>query len=374
MSNHFIRENFFVMGQFPSIDQLQNSTAALMDDSKTAKEGVGKPIKRRGFDNLGKTCYLSSVVVALSSIPKMVSTFEKYDRWLDEHPDIELKEKQANKLKFIQELSRLLLRFRESRIAPSARLLHALAGQLDPNFKGHVPQDAHEFLSLITEAAETFADVQDKIDGRDQTSRLFFEFPMFFTMRSRVECSICKQFADSKEEAVGVSIEMNNDNPDWWILNTWYDEELMVDTNRFQCNKCNRKVDASRRTSPLTLPDCLVIHYKLFEAVVNNGRLKLVKYYPVVFPPLQIYCCDIPVGNRTGPKDQIYRLKALIIHMGAALDDGHYICAARTNEDQWRIYNDEFVSYANWTELRSMGKASTPYLMFYEKKSFEELS
>ncbi|KAI6194946.1 USP domain-containing protein [Aphelenchoides besseyi] len=340
------------MGQFPSIDQLQNSTAALMDDSKTAKEGVGKPIKRRGFDNLGKTCYLSSVVVALSSIPKMVSTFEKYDRWLDEHPDIELKEKQANKLKFIQELSRLLLRFRESRIAPSARLLHALAGQLDPNFKGHVPQDAHEFLSLVSDLTSN-----PKTKSMAETKQVgcFFEFPMFFTMRSRVECSICKQFADSKEEAVGVSIEMNNDNPDWWILNTWYDEELMVDTNRFQCNKCNRKVDASRRTSPLTLPDCL--------------------YYPVVFPPLQIYCCDIPVGNRTGPKDQIYRLKALIIHMGAALDDGHYICAARTNEDQWRIYNDEFVSYANWTELRSMGKASTPYLMFYEKKkSFEELS
>ncbi|KAI6197491.1 USP domain-containing protein [Aphelenchoides besseyi] len=352
------------MGQFQSSDLLQNPIAPLMNN---AKEEVEKPIKRRGFDNLGKTCYLSSVVVALSSIPKIVSTLDKYNQWLDEHSDIELKEKQVNKLKFVQELSRLLVSFRDNRTAPSARLLHALTGQLDSNFKGHVPQDAHEFLSLITEAAETFADVQDKIDGRDKTNRLFFEFPMFFTMRSRVECSICKKFADSKEEAVGVSIEANNHNPDWWILDTWYDEELMVDTNRFQCDKCQKKVDAARRTSPLTLPDCLVIHYKLFEAVVNNGRLQLVKYFPVVFPPRRIYACDIPVGNRKGPKDHIYRLKALIIHMGVALDDGHYICAVRVGQDKWCVYNDEMVSYANWESLMHMEKAFTPYLMFYEK-------
>ncbi|KAI6202281.1 USP domain-containing protein [Aphelenchoides besseyi] len=345
-----------------------NSTSPLNSDTKTAieKEDEG-PNKRRGFKNLGNTCYLSSVVVALSSIPKIVATINEYNDWLTANSTLVVQRDQAKRVQFIQELSNLLVGFRNSRIAPSARRLHQMTGKMDLNFKNYLPQDAHEFLGLVTSAAEMCADIQDNIDGRDKSNSLFPKFPMFFTMRSRVECSICKTVADSKEEALGLSVDVNESDSDWWILDTWEEEEDMTDENQFQCNKCRKKVDAVRRTRPLTLPDCLVIHYKLFEASMVSESVVFNKCYPAPLPPRFIHFSEIPMVQSNKDSNEVYFLKAIVFHDGPALDEGHYVCVVRIHENCWRVYNDEKVFYVDWNSICNARRSTTPYLMFYQK-------
>ncbi|KAI6215799.1 hypothetical protein M3Y94_00427500 [Aphelenchoides besseyi] len=345
------------------------SNSSLDNDMKTAieKEEDAEPNKRRGFINLGNTCYMNSVIVALASMPKIVATLNKYNDWAKTRPNLIVQRAQAKRVQFIQELSNLLNGFRKHRTAPSTRWLHEMTGKMDPNFKNHLPQDAHEFLGLITSAAETCADIQDKLDGRDISDRSFLKFPMFFTMRSRVECTICKSVADSKEEALGVSVELNENDPDWWILDTWDEEEDMTDENQFQCNNCRKKVDAVRRTCPLTLPDCLVIHYKLFEASVVGESVVFNKCYPAPFPPRFIDFNEIPTVHSNEGSNDVYFLKAIVYHDGLALDEGHYLCVIRIHENCWRVYNDETVFYVNWNEMRRVRESTTPYLMFYQK-------
>ncbi|KAI6229687.1 Ubiquitin carboxyl-terminal hydrolase 23-like isoform X2 [Aphelenchoides fujianensis] len=356
---------------------------AAASDPPSVEEAPARA-KRRGFENLGNSCYLAAVVVALASLPALVDALEQLRRWAFRAVDVEVDEKQQLQMEFVIELAEVIGEFRRTRVAPSARRLLRLAGRLDAQFRGRRPQDAHEFLSMITEACETFSDVHDAHEGRPRTSRLFADFPLFFRTRSRITCGECGREADSTEECVGLSewppfrqrppvagVDVGErEAADWSLWSAWTGRELLVDDAQFQCDHCGRKVDAVRTLRPLSLPDCLVVHYKLFRMQTEEGRVVLSKRTRVPFPPLQIPLEAIPTAGGEEESGAAYTLKALVVHAGGALDDGHFFCARRRRSDfsEWRLFDDELVEVVGLAALRRLtARSTTPYLMFYEK-------
>lgn len=66
-----------------------------------------------------------------------------------------------------------------------------------------------------------------------------------------------------------------------------------------------------------------------------------------------------------------YTLYAAVIHTGTTLDSGHYYTLAKDN-DQWHVYNDDKVTVADEFHLNGLGRASTPYILFYRRTDVEE--
>lgn len=66
-----------------------------------------------------------------------------------------------------------------------------------------------------------------------------------------------------------------------------------------------------------------------------------------------------------------YTLYAAVIHAGTTLDSGHYYTLAKDN-DQWHMYNDDVVSASNESQLNSLKRSCTPYILFYRRADIEE--
>ncbi|KAI6172235.1 Ubiquitin carboxyl-terminal hydrolase 46 [Aphelenchoides besseyi] len=275
-------------------------------------------------------------------------------------------------IKLISELLRLLCEIRETAQAPSAKRLFQLISRLNPDFSSYSQQDAHEFLSMIIEAAEAFCDLHDRVEGRDQTnSRLFDGFSMRYKAQTTVRCEECETETKSNENCIGISVEMEGrDLAGWSIWNSLCRVERLFGENQFHCKKCAKNVDATKTTRPVSLPNIFVIHYKLFQVDFNsNDTVKLSKIYPAPFPPLQISLKEI-VDPKTLSNFKGYSLKSMVIHQGSGLNKGHYICAHPTtnNFSKWRLYDDDDCEDVQLDEIQYNNGHSTPYLMFYQKQ------
>ncbi|KAI6197145.1 Ubiquitin carboxyl-terminal hydrolase [Aphelenchoides besseyi] len=366
------------MGNWLSSACYSDETASLLNDSEETSTGlVGNhelELKTpHGFKNLGNTCYLSAVVVALAQLPEFVYELHGYvDWWNNEATDIRTSKAKEIQIKLISELLRLLCEIRETAQAPSAKRLFQLTSRLNPNFSNYTQQDAHEFLSIIIEAAEAFCDLHDRVEGRDQTnSRLFNGFPMRYEAQTTVRCEECGTKTKLKENCIGMSVEMEGkDLAGWSIWNSLYRVERLTDENQFYCGNCAKNVNATKTTRPVSLPNIFVIHYKLFQVDFNsNDTVKLSKIYPAPFPPLQISLNEM-VDPKTRSHFKGYSLKSMVIHQGSVLDRGHYICAHPTtnNFSKWRLYDDDDCEDVQLDELQYNNGHSTPYLIFYQKE------
>ncbi|KAI6194885.1 Ubiquitin carboxyl-terminal hydrolase [Aphelenchoides besseyi] len=335
----------------------------------------------RGFENLGNSCYLSSVVMALSSMTGLSDHLQylvKECRTLNmtsEHLIV--------RFKFIDQLSKLIQVVRSSHVAPSASLLHKLAGRIDKNFRNRQPQDAHEFLSIIIGAIETLYNAMDKQKNCfSRDDRCFRKFPMFFETKSCITCKRCGARSYSKDDQVGLTVDMNgHEQATWSFWNSWRMSKRMSDLDQFFCEKCNRKVEATRTTRPISLPSVLVVRYNLFRGAFEcpfaqlllsvefvGNQLSASKLFPVPFPPLCIRLSEVPSDqkNLLG----FYSLKSMIVHRGSQLDYGHYVSYVRTKQSKWRLFNDIQTREMSLLELQnSTNFSSTPYVLFYEKSN-----
>ncbi|KAI6197456.1 Ubiquitin carboxyl-terminal hydrolase 26 [Aphelenchoides besseyi] len=324
--------------------------------------------RHRGFENLGNTCYLSSIVMAISSSSS-----------LSDHLQNLVKECKKSKMpseqlilrfKFIDQLSKVIQVVRSTHIAPSASLLHQLTGRIDPNFRNRYPQDAHEFLGIITGVIEQIYDAMDKQKNRlTADDRSFRKFPMFFEIKNCVTCKRCGTRSYSRESQVGLNVDMNgHGEASWSFWNSWRLIERMSGSEQFFCGKCNRKVDATRTTRPISLPTVLVVRYYLFRVKFTKDRLSVSKVFPVRFPPLRIPLSEVPSYQKE--MQGFYTLKAMVVHRGTQINDGHYISFVRSEHSKWRLFNDERTCEMSLQELQnSTNSSSTPYLLFYEKSN-----
>eukprot|EP00952_Eustigmatos_sp_NYUAD-ZCMA_P014685 57025-Eustigmatos_ZCMA.PRE.1 len=64
-----------------------------------------------------------------------------------------------------------------------------------------------------------------------------------------------------------------------------------------------------------------------------------------------------------GGEQAVYELQSVIVHSGASVSNGHYICFARTTDQEWHEANDEKVTRATWQTVR----ASEAYVLVYRR-------
>ncbi|CAD5234373.1 unnamed protein product [Bursaphelenchus xylophilus] len=342
--------------------------------SSSQSENSNRSLERRGFENLGNTCFLSALLEALSSLPEFVKCLDKVTDEMPRHHQAEyVEDKTYFQFSLLYELSRMLCAIRKSDVAPSAKKFYKYVGKLEPSLAGRQQQDAHELYLMIMDAFECICKVLDedaKKIGRFANPRFESNCFYFWTQR-RIKCSECSNESCSKEPSVNVSVDLPEDDEiDWNPWKAWGRKFEFTGNNKYKCDKCNKKVDATQFTDLLKPPPVLVVHYHVFQMVDVDGNVHLQKRSKVPFPPESIHLSDFNVvpASQTDLRD--YVLCSMVIHIGSNMHCGHYVAAKRIQSDDWVVYDDDVTFERKTVDLMSTSSRHTPYLMFYRRKNY----
>ena len=130
-------------------------------------------------------------------------------------------------------------------------------------------------------------------------------------------------------------------------------KQRLEGTNQYQCNKCNKLVNAEIYCKIANLPKYLILN-------IDYGKDKKNKVNELIFEheiDLKKY---LTVNMRLYSR---YRLISICTHIGESGSTGHYITYCLNKENnKWYEFND---SKVNICEEEDIYKGS-PYLLLYE--------
>ena len=267
--------------------------------------------KITGITNLGNTCYASSLLQALSTIPELwlsVSVSQDYHSPLIKS--------------FLLVMS--LLKKKSSIINPYF-FLRSLKNHIDRitgkcDFDIYKQQDVVEVLTFLCN------ELGDKIIGT--------QFKMQIRTLSTTTCTECNHQATSDDNLSILPVSITPSLQES-ILN-FLQPEFLHGENKWFCPKCSKHCNGKRVTNFIDLPDILIIQLKRFSG--SDGRV--VKDHSMVKYPLENL--KITVDDGEVMFKQPFLLCATINHSGR-MDNGHYKAVIKGKSGRWFICNDAAV-------------------------------
>lgn len=187
---------------------------------------------------------------------------------------------------------------------------------------------------------------------------------------TRVECTDCHSSSLSRDVFRDLQLAFP-DKPDGMqhsvqsLLEFYCSKESLSGDNQYQCRDCGELRNAERSVLIETTPKYLILVLKNFKF-----EPKLQVQTKLMHSMFYNHNITLPTV-RSQTVHASYTLYAAVIHAGTTLDSGHYYTLAKDN-DQWHMYNDDVVSASNESQLNSLKRSCTPYILFYRRADIEE--
>ncbi|OIR58648.1 MAG: Ubiquitin carboxyl-terminal hydrolase [Amphiamblys sp. WSBS2006] len=337
------------------------------EDTETEVEGgsVGDVLTdgRVGLTNLGNTCYMNSglqtVIHAFA-----VSCYVFYSP-----------ESTADKLRgvsgsFIRAVRDL---FTTDAGVVSPRELHRDMRKVNSCFGDYTQQDSMDFvralLSEVHDGTKRKTEEKSVFGGQSFVSDIFGG-----RLKSVVKCQECGSTSKKIDAAYDIAVEIAGGDAPGFLhktaelfydsssvkleacLDSFFSEEVLKGSEKFDCSKCKRRTNAKKRFSLVApTPNTLIVQLKRFRA--GGGFFTKIKK-KVEFPG------SIDLGPYTTDKESTpYDLVGVVVHHGS-FGSGHYTAYCRDSEG-WSHYDDTRVRRASVGEVF---KAQC-YILVYQKKS-----
>jgi len=263
-------------------------------------------------------------------------------------------------------------------------------------FSSYAHQDAHEFFSYllndISEKIVATRDVSGKHHGdvcvekgmpsssgyssrsasvqelheleerhtkeESQAPKTFVDELFRGTLVTETKCLWCENVSRREEPFYDLSLEIEQNCSLSSCLKQFSSTETLQDDEKFFCDACGRKQEAQKRMRLASLPQILCFHLKRFKYVERIGQMKKLTHR-VVFP------FDLKLTNTTEDcpdKNARFRLKAIVVHMGAHINHGHYVALIKSGT-KWLCFDDDQVVAVTENQVRStFGHARDPIL------------
>ncbi|CDW78729.1 UNKNOWN [Stylonychia lemnae] len=374
---------------------------SLMDSEKSSTGYVG-------IKNLGCICYMNSLFQQLF----MVSSFRN-DLLSVKEQNGDKVEKEDNMLYQLQLLFAGLLKSEKQYVNPKG-FCHAFK-DWDGNPTNVMEQmDVEEFFNMIMDRIET------AIKGSPYQHTIQQHFGGKFA--SEMICKGCPHRYENSEPFLSISIPVKNKKSILEGLGAFIQGDMLEGDNAYMCEKCDKKVDALKRTCVKKLPKHLIVALRRFEFDYDKMiRVKINDYceFPMEFS-MEPYTQEGLArrekfqkmkeerGEDDSNEQQIemdplryppeyydYQLSGIVVHSGTA-DSGHYYSFIKDRDHpesgKWYELNDHIVRdfdpvdipqecYGgedtfqgyNMVQIKSM-KWRNAYLLFYEKKVQTEMN
>ena len=194
-----------------------------------------------------------------------------------------------------------------------------------------------------------------------------------FTMMTKVECLGCNNISAIFEPDTMMKISVPQSEKPVELFDLIQSEcntvEELSEDNKYYCNTCASKQDATKRIEFWDYPERLIIHLKLFEhkfvQVGQMWREITTKINTNVNCPMELDLNSIKSDYNKLDVDYKYELYTIVKHLGNHRG-GHYVSYVKNPlNDQWFLFDDEHVRPA--ADFRVKGES--PYMLFYKRKN-----
>lgn len=385
------------------LDQKQSSSFDDHDfemvDAPNAKKSRGKFAHGiTGLDNLGNTCYMNSVLQMLSHCSGFRSFFRDFlkaaaplqlagdggykilrqttvrlkETLHEDQPPDELVLTEAT-----HALLRVLWSGRWRSIKP--RYFVNAVWQHGGLFAARKQQDANEFLNFY------LGRVDDELKAPNAKNSVMMDL-FGVDQFQQVQCDECKTVTKRTEPLLGLVLSLpddqrkSSDKPSLEEEDTTKEGDVieLIDCvktlrstgrftgdDKFDCETCKEKTDASWNVTLQKRPQSLLISFRRTLWSIEKGVHKDSRRASF---PLELDASEIlDVGNEKIPDDDFeschYNLTSVVSHSGSTPFVGHYIAYAR-NKDGWFLFNDSSVTSVKDSEVLE----AEAFILLYERR------
>ncbi|KAF5301703.1 hypothetical protein FQA39_LY10634 [Lamprigera yunnana] len=303
-----------------------------------------------GMVNMGNTCYLNSTLQALFHVPALVNWLISDKQHLSECED------SGGSMCIICAMKKTL-QDSQQRNANSIRpyLIYNKLRLLCKNLIHGRQEDAHEFLRYLVEAMEKaylnrFKN-NSEFDARTKETTPLNQILGGY-LRSAVRCLECGNVSTTFQHFQDVLLDIRKAQTLDEALELYFSKEKL-DDDSYHCESCQKKVPAWKQFSLERAPMVLCIQLKRFS-ISNNKISKQVQFKQRL--DLTRYMRRKPLGSL------IYRLVALVTHMGPSVNCGHYTAIAQAPSGNFYQFDDSIVKPISHQAVFS----TNAYIMLYE--------
>ncbi|SOV02495.1 related to ubiquitin carboxyl-terminal hydrolase 36 [Ustilago sp. UG-2017a] len=269
-----------------------------------------------GLSNYGNTCYMNSVMQSLIHTPPLAFALLTQDletlhgEWGGK-PNVNFDAVIA-----MQNFAKRSLQGTRPTNAPQEfnRNLKAFAKPLRQGRQ----EDAHEYLRFLLEALQQacLSRAPKSLKPDNPIRRTTFVQKMFGgKLRSRVTCHNCSHNSDTFDPFMDLSLEVRkgiNSLTDAFCA--FVAKDHLTGSEKYKCDKCKRKVDATKQFTIESSPPALTVHLKRFTAFGGKISRQISFDESLNIAPY--------LSENRGPVR--YKLYAAVHHYGSGPNSGHY--------------------------------------------------
>lgn len=196
-----------------------------------------------------------------------------------------------------------------------------------------IQQDAQEFLGVIFERLENAL--------KDTEQKHLMQGVFGGKTVSQCICKVCGTVKENLEDFYNLSLDVKHSKTLSESLSRFISGDSISD---YHCDKCNKKVEITKRTLIEKVPNILIAHLQRivfnFDTFANekiNTRLE----FPMtvdLYPYTKAGLAD-PESTST---EFTYDLVGIVVHKGTA-EVGHYYSFIKTEANKWYEFNDSTV-------------------------------
>ena len=312
-------------------------------------------MKILGIENIGSTCYFSSVLQSILYLKDIRYYFKTQNG--DSKVFREIKDVMENIRKGGEKIKVEVL---------NPRPLLELFKIKFPWWEIYQQQDAHEcwvnfidFLQSNTKDKNQAFQFESSRNGYSKYIDYINKNPsiisnLFFGISSQYrKCSQCKNVSRNYEIVNTINLNVPTKMPTTLVelLQDYIKKETRSDPdNLYECDKCKDKVVCTEKVGFYKLPKILVICLKRYDYSSYPPR----KIGTLVNYPIN----SLRIREEFTDKVKEYKLQSIILHHGGFFG-GHYTCMSKFN-GLWFHFNDDYV-----TPVDRIDKQKQAYMLVY---------